>query len=194
MERVMSTAMHEWPRRHRITVDHFYRMGEAGLFDADERVELVNGEIIDVSPMGSRHAGTLVRIERAVAAAVATRACVRPQLPLRLNEDSEPLPDLAVVRPRRDDYTDSHPTAADVLLVVEISESTLRYDRDVKTALYARCGVPEVWIVDLHANRLHAYKSPRGGEYADVQTVELGRLPISALPGVVVDLTTSETG
>jgi Uma2 family endonuclease len=185
----MSTAMHEWPRRHRITVDHFYRMAEAGLFDAEERVELVNGEIIDVPPMGSRHAGTLDRFARALAAAVSTRAFVRSQLPLRLNEESEPLPDLAIVRPRDDDYVDSHPTAADVLLVVELSDSTLRYDREVKTALYSRCGVPEVWVVDLRANRIHVHQSPRGAGYADVRTIELGRLPIGSLPGVVVDLT-----
>jgi Uma2 family endonuclease len=185
----MSTAMHEWPRRHRITVDHFYRMGEAGLFGADERVELVNGEIIDVPPMGSRHAGILDWIARAIGSAVSTRAFVRQQLPLGLNDDSEPLPDLAIVRPRPDNYIGSHPTAVDVQLVVEVSESTLRYDRDVKTELYARCGVPEVWVVDLRASRVHVYQSPRAGKYADVRKVEIGRLPIGALPGLVVDLT-----
>jgi Uma2 family endonuclease len=187
----MSTAMHESPRRHRITVDHFYRMEEAGLFGADERVELVNGEIIDVPAMGSRHASALARILRTLAAAVSARAHLRPQLPLRLNQDSEPLPDLAIVRSRADDYADSHPTTADVLPVVEISDSMLRYDRAVKTVLYARCGVPEVWVVDLRANRVHVYRSPKASEYTDVRTVELGRLPIGALPDVVVDLSPS---
>src|SRR5512134_774981 len=113
MERVMSTAMHEWPRRHRITVEHFYRMGEAGLFGANERVELINGEIIDVPPMGSRHAGSLEQLASALAAAVATRAIVRQQLPLRLGEDSEPQPDIVVATARADHYKASHPTAAD---------------------------------------------------------------------------------
>jgi Uma2 family endonuclease len=184
----MSTAMHEWPRRHRITVDHFYRMGEAGLFDDNSRVELVNGEIIDVPPMGSRHAGTVHRVAAALSTALGARAMVRQQLPLRLTPDSEPLPDIAVVVPRADDYTSAHPTATDTQLVVEVSDSTLGYDRDVKTSLYARCNVPEVWIVDLQVSRVHVYRAPLNGEYGVIETVELGMLRVSALAGVKIDL------
>jgi Uma2 family endonuclease len=163
MERVMSTAMQEWPRRHRITVDHYYRMADVGLFAPDERVELINGEIIDMPPMGSRHASKLQQLATALTLSIGARAILRQQLPLRLSEDSEPMPDITVVSPRADQYSESHPGAADALLVVEVSESTLRYDRDVKVPMYAACGVPEVWIIDLKANRLRAYRSPRDG-------------------------------
>jgi Uma2 family endonuclease len=180
--------MHEWPRRHRITVEHFYRMGEAGLFGANERVELINGEIIDVPPMGSRHAGSLEQLASALAAAVGTRAIVRQQLPLRLGEDSEPQPDIVVATTRADHYKASHPTAADVLLLVEISDSTLRYDREIKVGLYAHHEVPEVWVVDLQGKQVHCYRSPVRGQYATVATVELGRLSLAGLAGVAVDL------
>jgi Uma2 family endonuclease len=98
----MSIAMHEWPRRHRISVEHYYRMAEAGLFAADERVELIDGEIVDMPPMGTRYAGKLARLVDILAAAIGTRGMVRVQLPLRLGEESEPQPDIAVVVPRAD--------------------------------------------------------------------------------------------
>jgi Uma2 family endonuclease len=180
--------MHEWPQRHRITVEHFYRMAEAGLFDDSARVELVNGEIIDVPPMGSRHASTVHRIAAALSTVFGERAMVRQQLPLRLSVDSEPLPDIAVVVPRADDYASAHPTASDTWLVVEVSDSTLRYDREVKTGLYARSNVPEVWVVDLQADRVHLYRSPRNAEYGVVETVGFGKLSVGALAGVEIDL------
>jgi Uma2 family endonuclease len=163
-------------------------MAEAGLFDEKARVELVNGEIIDVPPMGSRHAGTLYRLANALATALETRAVVRQQLPLRLSEDSEPLPDVAVVKPRTDDYTMGHPTAADAWLVAEISESTLRYDRDVKTALYGAFDVPEVWVIDLAANQVHIYRSLLNAKYTVNETTAFGLLSLAALPDVQVDL------
>jgi Uma2 family endonuclease len=184
----MSTVMHEWPQRHRITVEHFYRMAEAGLFDESARVELVNGEIIDVPPMGSRHAGTLHRVASALSAAFGARAMVRQQLPLRLSLDSEPLPDIAVVVPRADHYTSMHPTAADTWLVVEVSDATVLYDREVKPGLYARAKVPELWVVDLQKNRAHVYRSPLNATYGIVETVEFGKLSVSALGGVEIDL------
>jgi Uma2 family endonuclease len=184
----MSTATHGWPRRHRITLEHFYRMAAAGVFDESERIELVNGVIIDVPPMGGRHASTLQQVASALSVALAARAMVRQQLPLLLSVDSEPLPDIAVVVPRADHYLSAHPTAADSRLVVEISDSTQRYDREIKIALYAGANVPEVWIVDSEANRVHAYRSPVNAEYAVVETCEFGRLALSAVTGVEVDL------
>ena len=183
----MSTAMQEWPRRHRITVEHFYRMADAGLFEADERVELINGEIIDMPPMGSRHASALEQLTTALVIAAGVRAIVRAQLPLRLGDDSEPQPDIAVVAPRADRYRSSHPMAGDALLVIEISDATLRYDRDVKVPMYARYSVPAVWIVDLKANQLHAYAAPRDGTYTHEASV-LGRRALAVLSDVSVDL------
>jgi Uma2 family endonuclease len=182
--------MQEWPRRHRITVDHYYRMAEVGLFQPDERVELINGEIIDMLPMGSGHASKLQRLAAALTVALDGRAILRPQLPLRLSEDSEPMPDIAVVALRPDLYETGHPGAADALLVIELSESTLRYDRDVKVPMYALSGVPEVWIVDLKANQLRVYRHPRDGVYAATEVRGLARMSLAALPGVEIDLST----
>ena len=181
--------MQGWPQRHRISVEHFYRMADAGLFDADERVELVDGEIIDMPPMGSRHATIVEQLTRLLCTALPAQIIVRSQLPLLLGEYSEPLPDVAVVRPSSDHYGTNHPTAEDALLVVEISDSTLRYDRDVKTLLYARHGVPEVWIFDAAAKQLHRYRSPADGAYGDQVTLPLSRLPVGTT-GVDIDLAT----
>lgn len=133
--------MHELPQRHRITVEHFYRMAEVGLFGEDERVELVEGEIVDVPPMGHHHAGVVGYLAKLLDTSVSSLAVVRQQLPLRLGEYSEPLPDIVVAKPRDDQYFRAHPTANDVCLVVEVSSTTLRFDRNVKVPMYARHGV-----------------------------------------------------
>jgi hypothetical protein len=178
----MSTLMQELPRRHRITVEHFYRMAEAGLFSEDERVELIAGEIIDVSPMASAHAGLLSHVASLITPVVASRCLVRQQLPLRLGDDSEPLPDIAVVTHRDDHYASRHPTAADALLVVEISSTTLRFDRDVKMPMYARHALRELWVLDTNAEQVHYYRSPADGRYCTTGTVPLtGRIAIEAL-------------
>lgn len=186
----MSIVMQEWPQRHRITVEHYYRMAEAGLFAEDARVELIDGEIIDMPPMGSRHAGRSSRLADLLSAAVAGRALVRHDKPIRLGSHSEPQPDIAVVKARDDYYESGHPTAADVLLLVEVSDATLRYDRDVKAALYARHGIPELWIVDLPGGQIHFYRSPTDSKYMSVSSAaEPGLIPIASLPGAGVDLT-----
>jgi Uma2 family endonuclease len=178
----MSTLMHELPRRHRITVEHFYRMAEVGLFGEDERVELIEGEIIDVPPMGHAHAGVVGYLVEVLMKSLAERAIVRPQLTLRLGEDSEPLPDVVVARPREDRYFGAHPIASDVVLVVEVSSTTLRFDRNVKVPMYARRGIPEVWVLDVGAQQIHRYSSPRDGQYAATTTFPLAtRLPLDAL-------------
>jgi Uma2 family endonuclease len=182
-EKLMSSAMQEWPRRHRISVEHYYRMAEAGLFQPDERVELIDGEIVDMPPMGTRHAGKLARLVEILTKAVGARAMVRTQLPLRLDDASEPQPDIALVLPRADYYEQRHPTPADTLLVVEIGDTTLRFDRDVKAPLYARRGVAETWVVDLRAERLLRFRAGGATE------LELAACEIDGLPGVTVDLT-----
>ncbi|HUL83028.1 MAG TPA: Uma2 family endonuclease, partial [Gammaproteobacteria bacterium] len=179
----MSSAMQE-PRRHRITVEHYYRMAEAGLFQPDERVELIDGEIIDMPAMGVLHASALARLDDILTATVAGRAMVRSQLPLRLSEESEPQPDLALVKRRGDYYAERHPTAADVLLVIELADSTLRYDLEVKVPLYARHGVAETWIVDLANARLHSYRKPEDGRYAAAASTKLGMVELVSMPGV----------
>ncbi|TXF11398.1 Uma2 family endonuclease [Pelomicrobium methylotrophicum] len=185
----MSIQSENWLPRHRLTVDEYHRMGEVGLLAPEARVELIEGEIIDRARIGSRHAGTIARLIHLLTAVVGDRAIVYSQSPLRLDEHSEPQPDLALLKPRRDFYTSRHPTASDTLLVVEVSDVTLRYDRQVKVPLYARHGVPEVWIVDLENALTHYFRSPAGETYAHISATERpGLAPIVALPGVAVDL------
>ncbi|HEV2272046.1 MAG TPA: Uma2 family endonuclease [Steroidobacteraceae bacterium] len=177
-------------RRHRLTVHEYYRMAEVGLLAPDARVELIEGEIIDMAPSGTPHAGILGRLTRLLIAAAGTRVAVRVQLPLRLDEYSEPEPDFAVLKWREDEYTAAHPTPADTLLVVEVSQTSLQFDRQRKLPLYARHGIPEVWIVDLVNLRLHTFDSPQHGQYASSSTTpQPGVMGLNAVPDLKVDLT-----
>jgi Uma2 family endonuclease len=184
----MSTLMHELPQRHRITVEHFYRMAEVGVFAEDERVELIDGEIIDVPPMGHHHAGVVDYLAKLLEASVSSLAMVRQQLPLRLGEYSEPLPDIVVAKPRDDRYFRAHPTAKDVWLVVEVSSTTVRFDRNVKVPMYAHHDVQEVWVLNVGDEQVHRYRSPQDGRYTALTTEPLStRLSLEAL-GRYVDL------
>jgi Uma2 family endonuclease len=159
-------------------VDEYYRMAETGVLRADARVELIEGEIIDMAPIGSRHASLVSALAEQLIGAAGAAAVVWIQSPVRLGARSEPQPDLALLKRRPDRYASDHPTAADVLLVVEVSESTLAYDRDVKADLYARHGIPELWIVDAAERRLEIFRDPRDGRYADRSVAVTGTLPI----------------
>lgn len=175
---------------HRITVDQYYRMAEVGVLAPDERVELIDGVIIDMAPIGSRHAGTSSQLGELLLNAVGTRAILRSQSPIRFGSTSEPQPDLAVLGRRHDYYKAAHPIAEDALLLVEVSDSSARYDLKVKVPLYARYRIPEVWVVDLTQQLLHIYRRPEGGVYAEISAlVEPGVVSLAALPGVEVDLT-----
>jgi Uma2 family endonuclease len=182
-------AAADLPRRHRITVDDYYRMAEVGILDPEARVELIDGEIIDMSPPGSPHAATVHYLTEVAMRAVDGRATVLVQNPVRLSRYSEPQPDLALLRRRDDFYRERHPQPDDVLLVVEIAASSLRFDRDTKVPLYARHGIPEMWLVDLGSRRLFRYRAPLGGSYTRVDEPDFrAGLEVSALPEVVLAL------
>src|SRR5687767_10570058 len=132
--------------RHRFTVDEFHRMGEVGLFSEDDRVELIDGEIFQMTPIGSRHARCVRDLDDWLHEMVAGEALVSAQQPLKLDYDGEPIPDVVLLRPRPDRYGDSHPTSADALLVIEVADSSVLLDRNVKSRSYARAGVPEYWV------------------------------------------------
>jgi Uma2 family endonuclease len=184
----VSATKESWPRPHRLTVDEYYRMAEVGLLPPDARVELIEGEIIDMAPIGSRHAAAVNLLSERLIKTLSGTSLVSIQAPVRLDTRSEPQPDLAVLRLRPDRYSNSHPTAADVLLLIEISDATLRFDRETKASLYARHGVPELWIVDLNHRELHVFREPRHGEYRDRSTVTAGVMTVPTL-AIDVDLT-----
>lgn len=185
----MSSALPELPRRHRYTRDEYHRMAEAGIFGEDDRVELIEGEIIDMAPTGSQHAGTVVYLNTALQTALHGHALVSVQNPITLDQHSEPQPDLILLRPRKDFYRASHPQPGDLLLVIEVADSSLAYDRDVKLPLYARFGIPEAWLVDLEQRRLERYTEPRHDGYHAHETLRaLADVPLPAPAGHSVDL------
>jgi len=158
----MATLPLAAPSRHRISVDAFHRMAEAGILAADERVELIDGELFDMSPIGALHAAIVDSLVRHFARRVHESLFIRCQNPLRLDSISEPEPDIAFVRPRRDAYTTGHPRPADVLLVIEVADTSLGYDLGTKVPLYGRHGVPEVWVIDTATRRTHRFRQPVG--------------------------------
>lgn len=185
----MGTSMETWPRRHRITVDEYYRMAEVGVLAPDARVELIEGEIIDMPPIGPVHGSVVDTLNHRLVRAVRDRAIVRVRGAVRLSRVTEPQPDIALLVPQADFYRAAHPAGANTYLVIEVSDSTLRYDRNVKVPLYARHGVPEVWIADLRERRMQFFHSPIDGEYREESSIAApGEMPIGALPGVTVDL------
>ncbi len=164
----MGLPREDWFHRHRISVAEFHRMGEAGVFKPGQRVELIEGEVIDMAPIGPMHAAVVTELARRLAEALAGTAVIRVQQPLHLGDTSEPEPDVSVLHPRAGSFRDAHPQPEDTLLVIEVSDTTLRYDLEVKLPLYARAGIPVAWIVDLRARRIVAYAGPAPGGYSQV--------------------------
>jgi Uma2 family endonuclease len=176
------------PTRHRLDVGAYYKMAEAGILAPSDRVELIGGEIFDMAPIGAAHAGETIRLNRLFARAAADGlVLLSVQSPLRLDAYNEPEPDLMLLKPRRDDYQGGHPNPADVLLLVEVSETSLAYDRGMKLPLYARFGVPEVWIVDLIGAAVEVYREPAGETYAFKEQLTSGSLAPVLVPGVMID-------
>jgi Uma2 family endonuclease len=187
----MSHVATESPRRHRLTVEDYYRMGEAGILRPDERAELIDGEIIDMPPPGSLHAGTVNQLLELLYRATGGSAMIRVQNPVRLDRYSEPQPDLTLLRPRADFYKSAHPQPSDVLLMIEVADTSLRFDRDVKAALYARHAVPEFWLIDVRNAQLTRYRQSEDSAYGRVDHPDLGApLEIAALADVRIDLGT----
>jgi len=179
----------EVPRRHWLSVDDYYRMADVGILDHEARVELIDGEIIDMAAPTSAHAGTVTYLTQVFIRAVEGKATVIVQNPVRLSRYSEPQPDLALVRRRDDFYRARHPQPDDVLLIVEVAASSLRFDRRKKVPLYERHGIPEVWLVDVGGRRFVRYRAPLQGVYTLVDEPDL-RAPVElpALAGVTVGL------
>ena len=151
--------------KRRITADEYGRMGEAGIFPPDARLELIEGEIYEMSPIGSPHAACVDALALLLTENARRRYLVRVQNPVRLNDLSEPQPDLSLIRWRDDFYRGAHPAPGDVLLLIEVADTTLIADRTFKVPLYARSGVAEVWIANIPEGQIEIYSDPSGGAY-----------------------------
>jgi Uma2 family endonuclease len=180
------------PQPRLFTVEEYHRMGEAGILGEDDRVELIYGEIVQMTAIGSRHAACVKRLLAAFSRHFADRAIVQVQDPVQASDLSEPEPDVVLLRPRDDFYASGHPRPGDVLLMVEVADSSLDYDRTIKAPLYAATGVAELWIVNLNAGQIEAYRGAGPDGYAEVHRAgrpgSLAPLAFPEIPLAVEDI------
>ncbi len=174
------------PRR--FTVEEYHRLAEVGVLHEDDRVELLNGVIVDMMPIGPFHGGSVKRLNHLFERISRGRWVTSVQDPVHIGEHSEPQPDLLLLRPRDDFYSTRHPEPADVFLLIEVADSTLLIDREEKLPIYARACIPEVWIVNLPERRIEVYTAPGNGEYTQMQSVSGGQaLAPAAFPDAEID-------
>jgi Uma2 family endonuclease len=184
----LSTAT-DWVVRKRLfTAEEYHAMAKAGILMPDERVELINGEIIEMSPVGSLHFNCVNRLNMLLAPLLAGKAIVSVQNPIRLNDETEPEPDVVILKKKA---YESAPTPEDVLLLIEVADSTFRHDREVKIPAYAAAGVAESWIVNVSKDQVIVYTNLKDGEYQSMQIVE-GEASIKATQLEVVELTLTQ--
>ncbi|MEQ9425162.1 MAG: Uma2 family endonuclease [Cyclobacteriaceae bacterium] len=153
-------------KQRTINVEEYYKMAEAGIIGPEEKVELINGKIFEMSPIGARHAFVVKNLLRVLSKLSAEEFTLGIQDPIRLDNNSEPEPDVSVAKGDISKYQNNHPTSKDLLLIVEVAESTLNFDRDVKIPLYASSGIKEYWIVNIPENQIEVYQSPQGNNYS----------------------------
>ncbi len=181
------SAILDYPQRHAISANEYLRMGEGGVFAADARLELIEGEIVETAPIGSGHAGEVNILTGLFVRLVGTRAVVAVQNPLVIGDRSVPQPDLVLLKPRAHRYASAHPTPADVLLVIEVADTTLSFDLATKIPLHARHGVTESWVVDLEERVIRVFRDPSMSGYRTSFTVSVGgSVSPSALPDVII--------
>jgi Uma2 family endonuclease len=174
-------------QRRRFTLDEYHRMGEAGILHEDDRVELIHGEIVQMTAIGSRHAACVAVLNERLVLRVGDRAVLWPQNPVVILPDSEPQPDVILLKRRPDFYRAALPQAEDVLLLVEVADTSIRYDRNVKRPLYADAGIAEYWIVDLEGEAVEVCRDPEGDRYRSVERLGRGaRVAPLAFPDVLL--------
>ncbi|MCG8390641.1 MAG: Uma2 family endonuclease [Cytophagales bacterium] len=155
--------------RRLIQVDEYYRMAEVGILTENDRVELIYGEIIEMSPIGNKHASVVDRLNKTLNNTIGDTGIIRVQGPVRINDLNEPEPDLTLLKLKEDYYADAHPTANDVLVIIEVSDTTYQYDREIKSPLYASAEIPEFWLVNVEKKEVEVYTSPAKGAYKKME-------------------------
>jgi Uma2 family endonuclease len=173
--------------RRRFTVDEYYRMAEAGILHEDDRIELIEGEIVEMAPIGSNHASYVDRLAQLFFGLISGRAIIRVQSPIHLGEYSELQPDVTLLRARPDFYASAHPGPADILLLIEVADTSAAYDREVKAPLYARADIQEYWIVDLAEKSVEVYREPNPEGFRLIRLLRQGdRITPEAFPDVEI--------
>ncbi len=174
-------------RRH-FNISEYYRMAAAGVLSEDDRVELIEGEIVEMNPIGSRHAACVGRLTKLLERLAGDYSIVWIQNPVQIDDYSEPLPDITLLKPRDDFYAQANPQAADVFLLIEIADSSVEYDRDIKIPLYAQAGIPEVWLINLPQETIEVYAQPLEGSYRETRLVRRGEsVVVKSIPNLVID-------
>ena len=182
-------AVLEDVKPYRFTVEEYFRMGATGVIPPDARVELIEGEIIEMPPIEPPHSGTVNTLTRLLVSRCGDRAVVSVQNPMIISNRSAPQPDFAVLRPRGDDYQGKHPRVEDILLAIEIANTTLRYDLGRKSPLYARHGIPELWVIDVKERVVHVFREPSETGYRSVAALRnQDRVSVAALPEISIGL------
>ena len=177
------------PTRRRFTVAEYYAMADAGILSETDRVELLDGDVIVMPPIGDWHAASVKLFANTFPPALQGRAMIAVQDPVRLGDDSEPQPDIVLLEWRDDFYRSGHPTPGNVLLLIEVADSSVEFDRTVKLAAYARVGIPEVWIAARSERRIESYRGPVADQYTDVQYFGPGEsVSPQAFPDVIVEV------
>jgi Uma2 family endonuclease len=161
--------------RRKFTVKQYHQMAEAGILTEDDRVELIRGEIVEMTPIGRHHAACVNRLAELFFVRLAQTVIVAVQNPVELDNNSEPQPDLVLLRRRADFYEAGHPQSEDILLLVEVADTTVEADRNVKIPLYANSGISEVWLVDINAQCLEVYRQPSEKGYQIIQKYYRGQ-------------------
>ena len=173
--------------RRRFNADEYYALAKAGILAPEERVELLDGEIITMAPMLGPHAACITDFDELLREALGRRATVRVQCPVRINAEYEPEPDLALLRRRADSYSQGHPVPDDVLLLIEVADSSVRTDRRRKILIYAQSGIPEVWLADLTRHQVEVYDQPTASGYARMRVIGAdGSLTPAAFPDLSI--------
>jgi Uma2 family endonuclease len=176
-------------RKHSTDIHEWQKLGEANIFPPDSRIELIEGEIFEMSPIGSNHAGHLKRITNLLTILVAGKAIVSVQDPLQLGDLSEPEPDFMLLKLNPDFYSSCHPVADDVLLLIEVADSSLNFDQNQKLHLYALHNISEYWLLNLNDNCLEVYRKPHGEVYAEKNTLYKGdSITLSQLPDISIQV------
>ena len=175
--------------RKRFTVDDYYRMAATGILSENDRTELIEGEIIEMSPIGDPHMNAVNRATMIFARGIGDKVVVSVQNPAFMDRYNVPQPDVVLIRPREGFYGEGKPNPEDVVLLIEVSDTSLRFDRKVKAPIYARNGIREVWIIDLQGEAIYVYREPRGNTYVSIETKgRVDRISPEAFPDFAVNV------
>jgi Uma2 family endonuclease len=177
--------------RRKFTVEQYHKMVESGILCEDDRVELIRGEIIEMSPIGLRHAACVKRLIRLFSRQLGDSVIIGVQDPVKLDDTSEPQPDVVLLQPREDFYESALPQASDICLLIEVADTTVKYDREVKIPLYAEDNIAEVWLVDINGQCVEVYREPTPDGYQNIQKFERGQT-LSTLAFPDVNITVNE--